>query len=115
MPTATDTAEAFAAALAEAILHCRAFGHQWEPQSVEHKRKQRVYHWRWLCSSCTSEKMMVVNDRTGETADNRYDYVDGFLATGMEPGTMRRSVFRMEVIHRMEHATRSRSRVKRAS
>lgn len=59
---------------------CRVFGHAWDYTTV--KRDSGSYLQGLACIRCSTERVMKINPRTGETNGSRYTYADGYLFKG---------------------------------
>lgn len=93
------TVDTFAAGLGDRVLHCRELGHTWRPLTVAWDAGARAYDRRLRCSSCRTVRVQILDAR-GHVMSNRYDYADGYLATGVKVGRGDRDVFRRESITR---------------
>jgi hypothetical protein len=94
----------FVGDLSDKWLHCRELGHQWKPLTVSFDRKGGAYDRRLRCPSCRTVRIQVLT-ASGHVVSNRYDYPDGYLAKGVQTGTLHRDDFRLEAIVRFLSAT----------
>lgn len=94
----TLTHDQFAAQLSAKFLHCRELGHTWRPWGVSYEPEARAYVRTIRCSSCRTERHMVV-DSTGHVVSSHYTYAEGYMANHVEKG-LRRDTFRLEAIER---------------
>lgn len=94
----TLTHDQFAGQLSSKYLHCRELGHTWRPWGVSWDGRSRAYTRTIRCSSCHTERHMVV-DSTGGVVSSHYTYAGGYQAKHVEKG-LRRDVFRLEAIER---------------
>lgn len=65
----------------EAFLACKAYGHNWNPLTVE--KTGSVYTQTLKCSRCTSECVQDINRRGQLVSSRRYSYPDGYLFQGL--------------------------------
>lgn len=116
MPQQTDTAvvsvETFASGLNSRLLACRELHHLWVPFTVEviHTgagKRQRIggYVRVMRCRQCKTLRRQILDSRGG-IVGNSYQYVDGYLASNVERGSVRRDVFRLESIIRFVESHR---------
>jgi len=85
-------------------LACRDARHKWEPQSVFHDVKGRVYECVEMCErKCGTTKTRWISDRDGQqTRSPQYGYTEGFLAKGAGTfGGENRGLARLERMHRL--------------
>jgi hypothetical protein len=82
-------------------LHCRTFGHTWHlgegaPDGYG------FYRFVLLCETCHTRRIDTVNRRTGAVVpgSRRYEYQPGYQAKEHE--SLRRTVYRVEFIRRIE-------------
>lgn len=94
-----QTVDTFAAGLGDRVLHCRELGHTWRSLTVSWDAGARAYDRRLRCSSCKTVRIQVLTER-GHVVSNRYDYVDGYLAVGVEIGRGDRDTFRRVALER---------------
>lgn len=97
-------AETFVGELSGRVLHCRELGHTWKPLTVTFDRSAGMYDRRLRCPSCRTVRVQLLTDR-GHVVTNRYQYPDGYLAKGVDVGTLNRDMFRIEAITRFVSAT----------
>jgi hypothetical protein len=100
---AATTVEDFAAGLGERVLHCRELGHVWRPLTVHWDNAAKAYDRRLRCSSCRTVRVQVLT-ASGGIVSNRYEYADGYLATGVQVGRGNRDVFRAAALVRFLNA-----------
>jgi hypothetical protein len=101
-------AESFVADVPDRFLRCRELGHMWKPLTVTWDSAARAYDRRLRCPSCRTVRIQVLTDR-GHVVSNRYQHADGYLAKGVEVGTLHRDMFRLEAVVRFLQATEERS------
>jgi hypothetical protein len=67
--------------LSEEVMHCRAFGHQWQDHGATRVGKGLAQGWRvtMVCSSCATLKLFTLG-RQGQLDAPRYIYPDFYLA-----------------------------------
>lgn len=89
--------------LDEAMLHCRELGHSWGNYTASYEKKTRCYHRVLICITCGTERTQVLDSR-GEVLQNKYAYIEGYLAKGVvnDEGNARvpRSTFRIAALKR---------------
>jgi hypothetical protein len=95
--------ESFAASLGDKVLHCRELGHVWRPLTVRWDASAKAYDRRLRCSSCRTVRVQVLTGK-GAIVSNRYEYADGYLASGVQIGRGDRSTFRSEALSRFLNA-----------
>ena len=92
-------AHSFVGDLSDRLLHCRELGHTWKPLTVRWDKESSAYDRRLRCPSCRTIRIQLLTS-TGHVVSNRYDYTDGYLAKGVDVGTLHRDMFRLEAITR---------------
>lgn len=82
-------------------LHCRTFGHTWHVGEGG-PDGDGFYRFVLLCVTCKARRIDVVNRRTGAVVPGtrRYEYQPGYQSKDQEP--LRRTVYRIEFIRRIE-------------
>lgn len=89
----------FVGDLSDKWLQCRELGHQWRPLTVSFDKRGGAYDRRLRCPSCRTVRVQVLTG-SGHVVSNRYDYPEGYLAKGVQPGTLNRDDFRLEAVTR---------------
>lgn len=97
-PAPVDAAT-FVGDLSDRVLHCRELGHGWKPLTVTWDRGARAYDRRLRCPSCRTVRVQVLSEH-GHVVSNHYVYPDGYLAKGVEVGSLHRDLFRLEAVVR---------------
>lgn len=95
--------DTFVAGLSDRLLHCRELGHTWKPLTVRWDGEARAYDRRLRCPSCRTVRIQLL-DQHGHVVQNRYDYPEGYLATGVTVGTGHRDRYRVEAVQRFLEA-----------
>lgn len=94
----------FVSGLGNKVLHCRELGHSWKPLTASWDRDARAYDRRLRCTSCRTIRVQLLTEY-GHVVSNRYIYPEGYLAKGVNVGTLHRDQFRLEALTRFLSAT----------